>query len=116
LGLIDFEVTNADDVISVGIKVKDDSIFYPIIFFLIQVEEYYHAVHQDLHAAVELNNDLSSLFTSGKSLTSLVTDGAYAFAHLKTNNGDLIKALLDAFLKPAAPIAAKFLEDTSVYN
>jgi len=78
---------------------------------LIIVEEYYHAVHQDFHAAVELNNDLSSLFTSGKSLTSLITDGAYAFAHLKTNNSELVKTLIDSFLKPAKPVAEKFLED-----
>jgi len=45
LAILDFEVTNADDVISIGIKIKDDSTFYPIVSLLILVEEYYHAVH-----------------------------------------------------------------------
>jgi hypothetical protein len=94
LALIDYEVTNADDVISVGIKVKDDCTHYLLVFFLIIVEEYYHAVHSYLHAGVELNNDLTSLFTEGKSLTSLITDGAWAFVHLKTNSVELIKTAL----------------------
>jgi len=38
-----------------------------------------------------LKHDLHSLFTAGKNLTELVTDGLYIFAHLTTNCSDVIK-------------------------
>jgi len=48
-----------------------------------------------------LKHDLHSLFTEGKSLTSLITDGLYIFAHIKTNSSEVLKTGLYEFAEKA---------------
>jgi len=79
---LDFEVTGSDDVISFGIKVKDDCNNFYVLAILASLETYYHRLNQKIHVGIELKHDLHSLFTPGKNLTELITDGLYIFAHV----------------------------------
>jgi len=68
-----------------------------------------------------LKNDLTSLFTAGKSLSSIVTDGLYIFGHLKTNSSEVIKTGLYAWLdkiraKDAKPVISMFLQKNFNFN
>jgi hypothetical protein len=98
---IEFEVSSSDEVISFGIKVKDDCDNFFVLAVLVSLEAYYHRLQQYAHFGVELKHDLHSLFTEGKSLTSLITDGLYIFAHIKTNCSEVLKTGLYEFAEKA---------------
>jgi len=91
---LEYEVTSEGEVISLGIKLKDDCHNIQLIILLTALEMIYNKTHQYLHLALELNNDLNTLFEE-KSLQSVFTDGALAFAHLKTNSASLIQTLFE---------------------
>jgi len=104
---LDFEVSNSDDVISFGVRVKDDCTNFFVLAILGSLEAYYHRLNQKFHFGVELKHDLHTLFTPGKPLSQLITDGLYIFAHLETNCADLIKT---AFYKLIEVTHAKALK------
>jgi len=68
---------------------------------LASLEAYYHRLHQFLHFGIELKHDLHSLFTDGKLLTELITDGFYIFAHVKTNCSDIMRTGLNEYADKA---------------
>jgi len=112
---IEYEVTNDDTIISIGVRVKDDSDNFWILSILTQFEAYYHRFQNYIHLGVELKHDLKGLFESGKSISSLITDGLYIFGHLKTNQSDVIKTGIFAYLdkiyaRDAKPLVSMFLQ------
>jgi len=111
---IDFEVSNSDEVISFGIKVKDDCDNFFVLATLVSFETLYHRFQQYIHVGFEIKHDLASLFLPNKPLSQLITDGLYIFAHVKTNSADLFKTAIFEWLdklhlKPAKAAVATFL-------
>jgi len=112
---LDFEVSNSDDVISFGIKVKDECNNFFVLAILASLEAYYHRLNQKFVLGVELKHDLHTLFTAGKPLHQLITDGLYIFAHLETNCSDLLKTAFNklaeiAHAKPLKALIATVLQ------
>jgi hypothetical protein len=109
LNAIDIEVTNDDAVVSIGIRVKEDCDNFFVLATLVTFEQYYHHFQQYLHVGVELKHDLHSLFGEPRKLTTLLTDGLWIFAHLKTNYNEFYKTYLTKLAEKApsfAPINA----------
>jgi len=81
-------------VISIGIKIKEECDNFFILSTLVSLEQYYHHFQQSFHIGIELKHDINSLFGESKKLTSLITDGLWVFAHLKTNYNDYYKTFV----------------------
>jgi len=96
---VEIEVSNDEEVVSVGFKLKEDSDNLRSLIVLAAFERLKQNLHSDIHVALELKHDLHSLFGESKKLTSLITDGLLLFAHVKTNSPEFYKTVLDILLE-----------------
>jgi len=103
LGMIDFEVTHDDAIVSIVIKVKDDCENIDLLAILTTMEQNYHHFQQYIHIGVELKHDLKSLLGDPMPISNFITDGCWMFAHLKTNYSDFYKEFVNKKFDTASP-------------
>jgi len=99
----EIEVTHDEEIVSIGIKFKDDCDSPTFLQTLLMAEKYYQHFQFFAHFGIEFKHDINSIFGESKKLTSLVTDGVWLFAHMKTNYDDVLKTImpkLSALLPP----------------
>jgi len=96
---VDIEVSNDEEVVSIGIKLKEDSDNLKTLLVLSVFEQLHHNLQTDIHAGIELKHDLHSLLGEQKLLTSLFTEGIWAFAHVKTNSNEFYKTIIEEIAK-----------------